>query len=237
MRECIRVDLRHLRAFVTIVDAGGFAPGRRPAESQPAGAVAADPRPRGRAGRPALRPHRAARPAHRRGRGPAAARPRTADGRRLARRAGARPQGRTGRRAARGRHAAGDGDAARRLPRRATGGGTPASRCTSSRMAASGWPAPRAGRRPPRAHGLHRCAVPLAARWLLSTSSPCSRSRSRLGRGPRWRSEAIRSWFPFGLASDLQRWRRGPADCASGARRGGKEAPAGANGTAHRWRP
>src|SRR4029077_19210852 len=53
-----------------------FRPGRCPTESQPTGAVASDPRPRGRAGRPALRPYRASRPAHGGGRRPSTASPR-----------------------------------------------------------------------------------------------------------------------------------------------------------------
>ena len=91
-------------------------PGRCPTEPQSTGAVAADPRPRGRAGGSALRPHRASCPAHGGGRRPPAASPRTADGRRFTWRAGAGPQRREGRCAPAGRHTASDGDSARRFP-------------------------------------------------------------------------------------------------------------------------
>ncbi len=63
------VDLRHLRAFAAIVEAGGFARAAHEAQPQPTGAVSADPCPRGRARRAALRPRRPPHAAHRGGAG------------------------------------------------------------------------------------------------------------------------------------------------------------------------
>ena len=137
-------------------------PRRRATEPQSTGAVAADPRPRDRAGRPALRPYRASDPAHGRGRRPAAASPRTVDGRRLARRAGAGPQRWAGRCAPGGRHTAGDGDPARRFPSALSPGAPRHRRAPRRGRRRSPGHTPRAERRSPRAHRLYRCAVPLA---------------------------------------------------------------------------
>ncbi len=69
------MDLRQLRAFIAVADAGGFARAAARPAPEPARAVPPDLRPRGRAGHPPLRPRRTRHPAHVRGRGPPAAEP------------------------------------------------------------------------------------------------------------------------------------------------------------------
>ena len=94
MHNCIDMDLRQLRTFVVVAEAGGFAAAHATAAPEPAGCIAPDPGTRGRTRNSAIRSRRPRDQTDIRGRGPAAARPAAAAGRRIVRRACTRAEDR-----------------------------------------------------------------------------------------------------------------------------------------------